>query len=207
MPFNVLRITVSGQDTPRAAALDVLRAGLQVTSVSRPHPNRHEPGARIYVHAQPRPALADAPLARAEDAKRRRDLPGEIAILTGAQHDLDRQPWMPLRGGDVVLTFAPPGRPGLDALSETHLALEDPDGFGIGLRQVSTSYTTAAAGGEQCDEQHPDDEDQDDDEPDGPAREYLYSIEDLWFEWGPAALTVLRAGAVVFGTPTRTTNH
>ncbi len=248
MTIDELRITVSGEEPARDAALNVLKTGMDVSSVSRPYPNREDPGARVYVHARPRPQgpmPADAPLVLAQDAKRRRDLGAELAILTGAQRDLESQPWLPLQAGDVVLMYLPDAAANGGPLGETYLAVDDPDGFGVGLRQVSTRYgddvgpagepaNMCVAHGEQgdpedadwfCPRCYPngprpepvpdpllmarldsivnsgiDDEDQDDESP-SQAREYLYSIEDLWFEAGAATLSVIRAGAVLFGTP------
>ncbi len=199
MTTDELRITVSGEEPARDAALNVLKTGMDVSSVSQPYANREDPGARVYVRARPRPqgpALADSPLSLAEDAKRRRDLGAELAILTGAQRDLESQPWLPLQAGDVVLMYLPDSAVNGGPLGETYLAVDDPDGFGVGLRQVSTSYTTPAP----ADADQEDHEDQDDESP-SQAREYLYSIEDLWFEAGAATLSVIRAGAVLFGTP------
>lgn len=43
-----------------------------------------------------------SPLARAEDAKRARDLVGEVGILMSAGADLESAPWYPVRPGDLV---------------------------------------------------------------------------------------------------------
>lgn len=119
--------------------------------------------------------MSESPLSRAEDAKRNRDLGAEISILQDADADLNAQPWLPLHVGDVVLmAFAD-----TPDLSETYLAV--PDGRydspeGPGLRQVSSHY---------------------------PIHEGvpLMPFYDLWFEAGRDALTVIRAGRVVFGRP------
>ncbi len=65
-----LRITVSGEEPARQAALSVLLAGLDVSSVSRPYPNRQDPGARVYVHARPRQQNTDQQQADEREAAR-----------------------------------------------------------------------------------------------------------------------------------------
>jgi hypothetical protein len=43
-----------------------------------------------------------SPVEQAEDAKRNRDLGGELGALLGGSATLERQPWYPPRPGDVV---------------------------------------------------------------------------------------------------------
>jgi hypothetical protein len=117
-----------------------------------------------------------SPLAAAEDAKRRRDIGGEIGALIAGGDDLARQPWAPLRPGDVVLCYLP----GAPAYGQTFLAVDDEtdvDGHAM-MREVSRIDEFA--------------------QPD------LIEFYALWFEAGAHKLTVIRAGAVVFGTPART---
>jgi len=221
-----LRITLSGEDQDRDTALTALRSVLTVTEVSRAYRNRHDPGSRVYLRATaPAPGtLPASPLELADDAKRARELGRELDVLTAAGHDLEAQPWYPLRPGDVVLTYMPDSSLAGGPLSETYLAVDD--GFEVRLREVANSYSarldTAAGSSEDQDDAHdaePVDVDQlehtdgaeqldaeDDDQDDAPeaAGELLASIWDLWFEWGPAAITVIRAGAVVYGNPGRT---
>lgn len=226
-----LRITVSGEDQDRDTALSLLRSVLTVSEISRPYPNRHDPGARVYLRATaPTPcAPAASPLALAEDAKRARDLGREIGVLTVAGRDLEAQPWYPLQGGDVVLTYMPDSALAGGPLSETYLAVHD--GIEVRLREVANSYSAQldTAGSDSEDHadtdravpaglvdvdqlEHADEVDgeqlgaEDDDQDDAPEApgELLASIWDLWFEWGPAAITVIRAGTVVYGTPGRT---
>jgi hypothetical protein len=116
-----------------------------------------------------------SPLAAAEDAKRRRDIGGEIGALIAGGDALARQPWAPLRPGDVVLCHLP----GTPAYGQTFLAVPDEtdvDGHAM-VREVSRS--------------------------DEFAEPNLASFYELWFEAGPHTLTVIRAGAVVFGSPAR----
>ncbi|MFH8476204.1 hypothetical protein [Streptomyces sp. NPDC018000] len=44
-----------------------------------------------------------SPLARAEEAKRRRDLVGEVDALVGGHRALTETPWYPSRPGDQLL--------------------------------------------------------------------------------------------------------
>lgn len=120
------------------------------------------------------PNLNDSPLSRAEDAKHARNLGTEINILSAADADLNAQTWLPLVAGDVVL-MAFDDQPDL---AETYLAEPDDSAEGAALRQISSHY-----------EIH-----------EGTPPLPFY---DLWFEAGPGALTVIRAGVVVFGNPRR----
>lgn len=116
-----------------------------------------------------------SPLAAAEDAKRRRDIGGEIGALLAGADDLARQPWVPLRPGDVVLCYLP----GDPAYGQTFLAVSDEtdiDGHAM-VREVSRTHEYTDPG--------------------------LASFYEIWFEADPDRLTVIRAGAVVHGTPAR----
>lgn len=214
-----------------------------------------------------------APLAVAEDAKRRRDLAGEIGALTAADADLSARPWYPIRPGDVVLSWLPPVGD-VFAYGQTYLAVDDTAADGTALlREVSTTDLPSIdpETGKELpeyllvyDEQQahwtlecPDDEEgtdlapwmsaehltgpedvgaakewatrqigriEDLDErpvqgwkpwpgeqsaglaavfPEPPAGPHLTDFYSLWFEAGPAAVTVIRAGAVVHGHPAR----
>lgn len=115
-----------------------------------------------------------SPLAAAEEAKRLRDIGGEIDALIAGGEDLARQSWAPLRPGDVVLCYLPD-----IAYGQTYLAVPDEtdiDGHAM-MREVSRT-------GRHAD----------------PSLAGFY---ELWFEAGAHALTVIRAGAVVHGNPAR----
>lgn len=117
-----------------------------------------------------------SPLAAAEDAKHRRDIGGEIGALIAGADELARQPWGPLRPGDVVLCYLP----GHAAYGQTFVAVPDEadvDGHAM-VREVSSTDDHVDTG--------------------------LASFYELWFEAGAHRLTVIRAGAVVHGTPART---
>jgi hypothetical protein len=268
-------------DTHEAA----LRSVLDVTEQASPdYPNHHRPGRpprgdeenrarRFLTSAGVRTAAAvpaPSPLAAAEDAKRARDLAGEIDILTGADAELRRQRWTPLRPGDIVLSYLP-GTIDVPAYGQTFLAVDDTDADGNALlREVSANQDPS---GDVPAPRDPDaveyllrydtgdqrwvldsidaiggdlqrwldapttigiDAEQDamawavgeisevedgrdltgwreltgrgfapvfaDDDP-PPPTEGLVPLYELWFEAGAAALSVIRAGAVVFGTP------
>jgi hypothetical protein len=123
----------------------------------------------------------NSPLSQAKDAKHRRDLGDETSILTGADAELNAQPWLPLRAGDVVLMgFV--SSPSLVDLSETYIAEPDDSAEGAALRLISSNFPI-------------------------PSGVPLMPFYDLWFEAGRDAITVIRAGIVVFGTPLRATGN
>ncbi|MER6834280.1 hypothetical protein ABT320_09810 [Streptomyces cellulosae] len=122
-----------------------------------------------------------SPLAQAEDAKRRRDLAGELAALQQGHADLTTAPWYPSRPGDLVHVHYEAG--GLsDAFGETYRIAAGADGF---LSMQLLCHTL------------PDTEDLDglvgcfavEDDPD--------PLTDLWFEAGPHRLTIIRDGRPV----------
>jgi hypothetical protein len=258
-----VKIRIWGPPEENARVTEVLRAAFTVVDESEDYPpNRGtSPLRRRYLELRlDTPATAavpPSPLELAEAAKRARNLSAELSVLTDAGHDLEAQPWYPLRSGDVVLTYLPDSALTGGPLSETYLAVDD--GFEVRLRQVASS--TAASdpvdvvdvtdtcgdcvegrchwGGEKsragvaavaadpksdwpCGRaRHEvsyryrtqqlaifDDEETDGDQDDAeaPGGELLASIWDLWFEWGQAAITVIRAGVVVHGTPQRQTD-
>lgn len=124
-----------------------------------------------------------SPLAQAEDAKRRRDISGEIGALMEGKRALESAPWYPSRPGDLVhVHIEGPGR-GLPAWGETYAVEPDP-GFPEGLRLRLVHHTaqggdTATAGVYVSDDGGPD------------------PLYELWFEAGPARLTIVRDGRVV----------
>ncbi|MFC8438059.1 hypothetical protein ACFUJT_07655 [Streptomyces griseoincarnatus] len=133
------------------------------------------------LYGRPRTGEQQSPLARAEDAKRRRDLGAELDILMGAGAALTSAPWYPARPGDVVHVHYEAG--GLsDAFGETYRITAGADGF---LSMQLLCHTL------------PDTEDLDglvgcfavEDDPD--------PLSDLWFEAGPHRLTIIRDGRPV----------
>jgi hypothetical protein len=253
-------VDAAGLDTHEAA----LRSVLEVSESSRDYGNRRGVGSRRYLRSTgirtASAVLPPSPLAVADDAKRRRDLVGEISTLLTAGDDLRGQPWLPLVPGDVVLTYLP-AQGGSPSYGVTYLATgddSDPD-TGAMLREVSQPDATENLNPDyllsrdlkdrwRVQHEHwdtgiyvdlavqPDDMDPDnveaiqawaaeavaDDAGADPAgwRPYgvafvpswrgdasaggqLLSFYELWFEAGPAALTVIRSGAIVHGVPTR----
>jgi hypothetical protein len=175
------------------ALLDIvevaLRGAINVTSgPSRDYPNRRTSGLRRYLSADVSAATrqpVQSPLAAAEEHKRRRDIAGEIGALMSADAELKARPWYPIRPGDVVLMRLA-GAAGVPAYGETFLAVDtDMDGCAM-LRQVSRDLGHILDGPNE--ETHTLDD-------------ALVSFYELWFEAGPSVLTVIRAGAVVHGTP------
>ncbi|MEU2992556.1 hypothetical protein ABZ772_19710 [Streptomyces griseoincarnatus] len=123
-----------------------------------------------------------SPLARAEDAKRRRDLGGELAALQQGHTDLTTAPWYPSQPGDLVhVHYEPVG--GMAAFGETYRITAGAHGF-LSMQLL-------------CDTLPEDSEHRDgmvgcfavNDDPD--------PLSDLWFEAGPHRLTVIRDGRPV----------
>lgn len=168
-----MKIRIEG--TPRAveAFAAFLRATVDVQQESSDYSNRPPSTlVRRYLDVELRTgALAVAPAQLAHQAKQLRDLGAEITIINRAGDDLDGQPWLPLRAGDIVLqAFA--DHPDLSA---TYLAVPDDSKEGAYLQQISSHYPTPEFG--------------------------PMPFCDLWFEAGRDALSVIRAGAVAFGRP------
>jgi hypothetical protein len=123
-----------------------------------------------------------SPLARAEDAKRRRDLPGEIGILMGAGAALTSAPWYPVRPGDLVhVHYEAVGD--MAAFGETYLlAAGSNDGF-LNMQLLCHTLPDAEETGGMVgcfavvDDPDP--------------------LTDLWFEAGPHRLTIVRDGRPV----------
>lgn len=124
-----------------------------------------------------------SPLARAEDAKRARDLGGELAVLQQGHADLTAAPWYPARPGDVVhVAYEEVGT--LRAASETYLVGDAGDGL-MSLSMIACTFPglsdkgASAVSGVFVAEA---------------ADDPLY---ELWFEAGPHRLTIIRDGRPV----------
>ncbi|MFI7137223.1 hypothetical protein ACIBQ5_05470 [Streptomyces massasporeus] len=164
--------------------------GRALAHIENPAPQAPQPWAMqvdvlaLKIAAQ-LPLSEDAeqsPLAQAEDAKRARDLPGEIGILMGAGAALTSAPWYPARPGDLVhVHYEAAGETA--AFGETYLVAAGNHGF---LNMQLLCHTLP-----------PDTEFLDgmvgcfavDDDPD--------PLSDLWFEAGPHRLTIVRDGRPV----------
>ncbi|MDX2681073.1 hypothetical protein [Streptomyces soliscabiei] len=126
-----------------------------------------------------------SPLAQAEDAKRRRDLGGELGALMQAGAALESAPWYPCRPGDLVHVHHPAvgDVPLVPAWGETYIVGDAGDGLmSLQLLAHTLPDTTPHADGmtgcyaaEGADE----------------------PIYEMWFEAGPHLLTIVRDGRPV----------
>lgn len=107
--------------------VDVPAVGLQVLLQSAGT-------ATLFTRPAATPDSGRSPLAAAEDAKRARDIAGEVGALQAADRALESQPWMPLQAGDVVLSYLPADGGG-PAFGATYVAVGD----GFDLQQVSAT--------------------------------------------------------------------
>ncbi|MFF3928615.1 hypothetical protein [Streptomyces hirsutus] len=138
---------------------------------------------RVFTALFGRPQTGEqqSPLARAEDAKRARDLGAEIAALQQGHTDLMSAPWYPARPGDLVHVHYEQSSLAA-AFGETYLVSAGADGF---LSMQLLCHTL----------------------PDGEDRHGMvgcYAVDDdpnplmeIWFEVGPHRLTIIRDGRVV----------
>ncbi|MGW6309168.1 hypothetical protein ACWFRQ_17815 [Streptomyces niveus] len=139
-------------------------------------------GAQVPADAPPPDARDLSPLAQAEDAKRRRDLPGELGALMDGERALRSAPWYPSQVGDLVHVHYE-GHGPLPAWGETYAVEPDP-GFADSLRLRLLHHT---AKGDAATE----------------AGVWATTGADpaplfgMWFEAGPAVLTIVRDGRVV----------
>lgn len=128
---------------------------------------------------RPRTEQPRSPLAEAEDAKRRRDIFGEIGALTSAGRSLESAPWYPCRPGDIVhLHYEGAGV--APAHGETYLVGDAGDGL-MSLRLIAHSAPRADETG------------------DGTVGCFAAEAADcpvyeMWFEAGPHRLTIVRDG-------------
>lgn len=163
--------------------------GRALAHIENPTPETPKPWAmQVDILAQEIAAqlpLADdaeqSPLAQAEDAKRRRDLPGEIGILMGAGAALTSAPWYPARPGDLIhVHYEAAGE--MAAFGETYLVAAGAHGF-LNMQLLCHTLPDAEESGALvgCFAV--------DDDPD--------PLSDLWFEAGPQRLTIVRDGRPV----------
>lgn len=137
------------------------------------------------LYGRPRTGEELSPLAQAEDAKRGRDLGGELNALQQGHTDLTSAPWYPARPGDVVHVHYE-GAGEMAAFGETYLVAAGSDGF-LNMRLLCHTLPedTECDGLVGCFAV--------DDDPD--------PLMDLWFEAGPHRLTIVRDGQVVHHGP------
>ncbi|MFJ2514667.1 hypothetical protein ACIPEL_15235 [Streptomyces griseoviridis] len=122
-----------------------------------------------------------SPLAAAEDAKRRRDLGGEVAALMSGHDRLTTAAWYPARPGDLVHVHYE-GVGTLPAFGETYLVAAGDHGF-LTLRLLAHTLPEGESG-------------------DGMVG--CFAVEDdpeplteVWMEAGPHRLTIVRDGRPV----------
>lgn len=142
---------------------------------------------RIYTALYGRPDIGEqaSPLARAEDAKRRRDLVGEVGALMSGHAQLTSADWYPARTGDLIHVHYEAG--GIsDAFGETYLITAGAHGFlSMQLLAHTLPETEDTAGLVGCFAVE-----------DGPD-----PLSELWMEAGPHRLTIVRDGQVVHDGP------
>ncbi|WP_340382260.1 hypothetical protein U5640_36225 [Streptomyces sp. SS7] len=138
---------------------------------------------RLY--GRPRTGEPRSPLAQAEDAKRARDILGEVGALMSAGAALESAPWYPCRPGDIVhLHYEAVGDvPLIPARGETYIVGDAGDGL-MSLRLLASSAPPTGETG------------------DGEAGCFASEAADcpvyeMWFEAGPHRLTIVRDGRPV----------
>ncbi|MFH9011203.1 hypothetical protein ACH4C6_07485 [Streptomyces sp. NPDC017943] len=132
---------------------------------------------------RPRPDEQLSPLERAEDAKRRRDLDGEISALVQGHTALTSAPWYPARPGDLVHVHYEAGGT-VPAFGETYLIAA---GISEGFLSMQMLAHTLPADTEFLDGMVGCFAVKDDPDP----------LMELWFEAGPHTLTIIRDGRPV----------
>ncbi|MGW1035043.1 hypothetical protein ACWD4Z_23005 [Streptomyces antibioticus] len=141
----------------------------------------HPTTAPEWLTAAVAAATVLSPLAQAEDAKRARDLAGEIGALMAGGTALESAPWYPARPGDLVHVHYEAG--GVTAaFGETYRITAGAHGF-LSMRLLCHTLPDGepAEGVVGCFAV--------DDDPD--------PLMELWMEAGPQRLTIVRDGRVV----------
>jgi hypothetical protein len=138
---------------------------------------------RIHTALYGRPSATPdtrSPLAQAEDAKRARDLGGEIGALMAGDQALTSAPWYPARPGDLVhIHYEAAGQ--MAVFGETYIIGDAGDGL-MGMQLLAHTLPEG------------DEEDMAGSLTVEAADDPLY---ELWFEAGPQRLTIVRDGRVV----------
>lgn len=134
----------------------------------------------IHTALHGRPAEQASPLAQAEEAKRRRDLGGELGALMDGQASMESAPWYPAQAGDILHIHCE-AVSDMAAFGETFVVEDSAERGGLVLRLLT--HTS---------------------EHDDTAGWFAPGVVDdpfmeSWFEMGPAALTIVRHGRVVHG--------
>ncbi|MGW1039356.1 hypothetical protein [Streptomyces sp. NPDC002547] len=145
---------------------------------------------RIFTALYGRPESGEelSPLARAEEAKRHRDLGAEVAVLNGAHAALTKADWYPVRSGDLVhIHYEQAGD--FPAFGETYL-IDDVGGGLFSMRLLAHASPLMP------------------DELEGSVGFFATEAADdplyeAWFEAGPHRLTIIRDGRPVHTGSTR----
>lgn len=143
----------------------------------------HDVALHIFTRLYGRPDTTPetSPLAQAEDAKRRRDIGGEIAALQAGHDRLTSAPWHPSRPGDLVhIHYEQAGE--MAPFGETYIVGDASDGL-LGMQLLAHTLPEAsdAEGMAGCFATEA-------------SGEPLY---EAWFEAGPQRLTIVRDGRPV----------
>jgi len=145
-------------------------------------------GERVLTALYGRPGATPqtSPLVQAQDAKRARDLGGEIGALTAADHELTSAPWYPVRPGDLIHVHYRRERAGqMPAFGETYIVGDAGDGL-LSMQLLANTFPDSvdqflASGMVGCFAVEA-------------ADDPLY---EAWFEAGPHRLAIVRDGRVV----------
>jgi hypothetical protein len=126
-------------------------------------------------------ATAPSPLAQAEKAKRKRDLPAELGAVTSGYEALTSAPWYPAQAGDIVHVLYWGSL--VDAMplqGETYVVEHSDEEGGLVLRLLHADEHVIAPGA-------------------GAPGMVDDPLMELWMEGGPDCLTIVRNGRVVHG--------
>ncbi|MFJ5156363.1 hypothetical protein ACIQCF_33345 [Streptomyces sp. NPDC088353] len=144
----------------------------------------HDVARHVYTRLYGRPDTTPtaSPLEQADDAKRRRDIVGEVGALMSAGADLESAPWYPARPGDLVhVHYEAAGQAA--AFGETYIVGPENDGL-MGMQLLAHTLPDAPE--------------------DGGGMAGCFAVEaadcpiyELWFEAGPHRITIVRDGQVV----------
>jgi hypothetical protein len=120
-----------------------------------------------------------SPLHAADNAKRARDLGGELGALQDGHAALTSAPWYPARPGDLVHVHYE-GTPNSPAWGETYLVGQAEHGM-LSLQPIASTLPDTEWSGAGCYAT------EDSDDP----------LADMWMEAGPDRLTIVRDGRPV----------
>lgn len=169
-----------GQLVRALGELDMQLSRTDQAAVGRPvaaYVGEHSQHYRIGKALYGIPAAPASPVAQAEEAKRRRDLVGELGALTQGYGELTSARWYPARAGDV-LHIAYEAIGDVESFGETYVVVSDE--HGLVLKLLTHTGEEGAVGW------------------------YAPGVVDdpllePWMESGPHTLTVVRDGVVVHG--------